>query len=1087
MKTRNVLRGLMSVLFGCMLMLLLVPSRAYADGTTLPTPTNVRFDGLKIKCDPVDGATDYIFVIYATNSTDKWFSYLSKGTYGPELDLTGAIYDGKWKVEVTAYNNDAHTYSETTTYIGTITGTPKGTFNNVRLANNEHRQVVIWDWPSYKLVGIYAELILYKNSVAPENVVTYLSAFGPSEFDCHDLPLEPGTPYYLGLRSNLYLNENQIGPVYALNGKVVMDIEDGAPAKANKKLTATFVPNDPTLTPGKGTYEWRCARSENGPYYVIKDKNGNPISGNTFTPTESYNHCWIYCTYSALESNFIGVKGSDFIYIDGVESPDIQGDINFENNDGTLIVTLENANCTDYYFSFEEAGLGKLQTDGGNSIKIKDDVNGWDLYGKTITCTVKSREKKQGFVSEEFFIKNQGANVKPVITEVSCTGCVIRNVKAGHEYSIVPKNTGMTFTSSASFYTKSVDDNPIVVEHLNDNTEYTLYERATRTETSEYSPITFTYFKTLKAPDDMVYSVAVIIDATNSADKDQVARCEVSVNDGRYKNEGAAVKGTKVKLTPKPYDKASNEADNYHFVGWEVVDGDVDIVGNEFIMPDVIPSDGIVKIKALFERHKFTTKASDKEATPATCTTPATYYVQCDGCDAVSTSKTVAVGSPKHSFNEKASTSKETDATCTTAARYFVQCDHCDEVTNTKTVEVGEPLGHSFTTQVSDQKATDATCSKAATYYLKCDRCGEVSTDKAAPVGDPIDHKWGDWQIANETQHKKICQYDSSHVETAAHNFNGNVCTDCGYDKQKGYVTVVFESADGTKFEELNVTTDGKITKPSSAPVDAGGGKFIGWYKDKECSTEWDFDKDSVTDSISLYPAFGYIVRFDTDGGTSVADQTVVTGHGLGKDPGAPTRGEDEFFGWVYKDKEKSFEMGSTVISSYAEGGVITLYANWEKGATPAPEPEKAYYQSLIDQLRAYVASGNEGVIVWTAGDSLPLEAIELLKQSNAIIEFKYTYMNKDYDVFISKNNAPTEKHPWYGPLYLAGLMNNSSAELAALPANISSGEKYVIKKGDTLLQIAEKYEVTLQYLLSKNKQIINPDRIYAGQELEVK
>ncbi len=45
--------------------------------------------------------------------------------------------------------------------------------------------------------------------------------------------------------------------------------------------------------------------------------------------------------------------------------------------------------------------------------------------------------------------------------------------------------------------------------------------------------------------------------------------------------------------------------------------------------------------------HSFTTKASSQQKTPADCTNAATYYVQCDKCDAVSTTETVSVGEAK--------------------------------------------------------------------------------------------------------------------------------------------------------------------------------------------------------------------------------------------------------------------------------------------------------------------------------------------------------------------------------------------------------------------------------------------------------
>ncbi len=49
-----------------------------------------------------------------------------------------------------------------------------------------------------------------------------------------------------------------------------------------------------------------------------------------------------------------------------------------------------------------------------------------------------------------------------------------------------------------------------------------------------------------------------------------------------------------------------------------------------------------------------------------------------------------------HSFTAKASKQKASDATCTEPAYYYVQCDRCDEVDTTKTVAVGNPLGHDW-------------------------------------------------------------------------------------------------------------------------------------------------------------------------------------------------------------------------------------------------------------------------------------------------------------------------------------------------------------------------------------------------------
>lgn len=124
--------------------------------------------------------------------------------------------------------------------------------------------------------------------------------------------------------------------------------------------------------------------------------------------------------------------------------------------------------------------------------------------------------------------------------------------------------------------------------------------------------------------------------------------------------------------------------------------------------------------------HSFTSKASDKEASAATCTANQFVYVQCDNCDAVSETETFEVAGTKldHTFNEKASNKEASAATCTANQFVYVQCDNCEAVSGSLTVEVADTkLGHNW---------TDATCAAPKT----CSVCGET---EGTATGEHLD------------------------------------------------------------------------------------------------------------------------------------------------------------------------------------------------------------------------------------------------------------------------------------------------------------------------------------------------------------
>lgn len=180
--------------------------------------------------------------------------------------------------------------------------------------------------------------------------------------------------------------------------------------------------------------------------------------------------------------------------------------------------------------------------------------------------------------------------------------------------------------------------------------------------------------------------------------------------------------------------------------------------------------------------HSFTTKPSNKLATAATCTEPATYYVQCDNCDAIDETKTVTVGNVNGHTPSEAVKENEVEATCTVSGSYdeVIRCSVCKEVISSthktipqkehtivtdaavaptcttegkteglhcsvcgtilKAQETIPATGHSFTTKPSNKIATEATCTEPATYYVQCDNCDAISVTVTVPAGKELGH-----------------------------------------------------------------------------------------------------------------------------------------------------------------------------------------------------------------------------------------------------------------------------------------------------------------------------------------------------------
>lgn len=178
------------------------------------------------------------------------------------------------------------------------------------------------------------------------------------------------------------------------------------------------------------------------------------------------------------------------------------------------------------------------------------------------------------------------------------------------------------------------------------------------------------------------------------------------------------------------------------------------------------------------------------------------------------------------------------------------------------------------------------------------------------------------------------------------------------YPKFEDSVYKVTFDVNGGAFEDgstyvapQTVTWEQHLTKPAKEPK-KDGYKFAAWTADINNSilVPWNFPYYHVEHDMVLYARYFkvYIVKFETDGGSAIADQELVEKSGMtckATKPSNPTKSGYKFIGWYTDDSfATEYEFSDQVTSD------ITLYAKWEVSNEPVnpapskkpdPEPEK--------------------------------------------------------------------------------------------------------------------------------------------------
>lgn len=91
------------------------------------------------------------------------------------------------------------------------------------------------------------------------------------------------------------------------------------------------------------------------------------------------------------------------------------------------------------------------------------------------------------------------------------------------------------------------------------------------------------------------------------------------------------------------------------------------------------------------------------------------------------------------------------------------------------------------------------TCTENGQRKYTCTRCNATKTE----VINKLDHKYGSWQYVNATQHRKVCQNDSSHTEYSYHIWGAGKITKQPTETSEGVITYTCTECKGQKTEAI--------------------------------------------------------------------------------------------------------------------------------------------------------------------------------------------------------------------------------------------------------------------------------------------
>lgn len=185
------------------------------------------------------------------------------------------------------------------------------------------------------------------------------------------------------------------------------------------------------------------------------------------------------------------------------------------------------------------------------------------------------------------------------------------------------------------------------------------------------------------------------------------------------------------------------------------------------------------------------------------------------------------------------------------------------------------------------------------------------------------------------------------YLDNSVYDFNSKVTSnmiltaiwDIALDEvEENSFIITFNTDGGNIISPIKIEENGKLERPNDPERE--GYKFLGWYyMVDDTEKEFDFDNTVITNNVTIYAKWEkivekassqsrnnnqitYTVTFNSNGGTSVATQTIKA-NGVAKRPTNPTKEGYVFVEWRLNNK--TYDFNSKVTKD------ITLSAIWQE------------------------------------------------------------------------------------------------------------------------------------------------------------